>query len=76
MQSLQSLQLKWVIPRRFDTSEGCHGGVKWKNNFPEYAEKILMYSLDGVTWNEVPYEYLDVPEGEYLKYKWIKPEKF
>lgn len=63
-------KLRWLIPRSTKTYDYNHGGEKWSTSYEVYADKILQYSLDGSTWEDVDCKYFEVPDAEIPNYNW------
>ena len=66
----KAMKIRWLIPRLKKHYDYNHGMEKWSNTLEKEAERILQYSLDGKTWEDVECKYFDVPEEDIHKYKW------
>lgn len=64
------MKLRWLVGKLKQESSHNWCGKQWKNEWELHAEKILQYSLDGKTWEDVECEYFEVPQEEVHKYKW------
>lgn len=61
------MKFRWLVIVHDQSSSHEIWGEKWKNEWEIHNKEILQYSLDGETWYDVEYFYVnakDIPEGE------------
>ena len=64
------IKFRWLIPMHTSRYKHEIWGEKWISEKVQKAERILQYSIDGCTWEDVECKYFEVPESEVHKYSW------